>query len=112
MTTTIYEKRNNFSRSMLGQICNEKVSGEEIILKRGNLKRLTGVRQGDMVRCLEGEVWVTQELDIKDYVFGPGGGIFITLPGVVVVQALKDSRIEMVSPLKTTSYRGKYPVFH
>jgi len=112
MAITDVNTKNNLSQSMRGRICNERVPGCEIALEKGASKRLTGIRQWGLVTCREGEIWITQEHDLKDYVLGPGDAFFITLPGNIVVQALKDSRIEILKSLKCTPYAGKFPVFH
>ncbi len=112
MTIVNMNTENNPARSLTGRICNEKNPGHEMALKKGALKRLSGVKKWDMVICLEGEIWITQEHDLKDYVLCPGDEFFITLPGTVVMQALRDTRVEVMSSLKGTSYSGKYPVFH
>jgi Protein of unknown function (DUF2917) len=104
--------QNNLYQPLTGRICNERDPGYEIALKKGALKRLSGVKKWDLLICLEGEIWVTQEHDLKDYVLCPGDELFITLPGIVVIQALRDARVEVTSYLKGTSYSGKYPVFH
>ncbi len=112
ITRTNMNTQHNLTPSVAVRICNEKNPGYEITLEKGASKSITGVKQWDMVICLEGEIWITQEHDLKDYVLGPGDAFFITLPGIVVVQAFKDSRVEIMSSLKCTSYAGKYPVFH
>jgi hypothetical protein len=112
MNITDVNRQNNLSGLLTGRVCNERNPGHEIALKKGTLKRLFGVKKWDLVICLEGEIWITQEHDLKDYVLCPGDEFFITLPGIVVMQALQDARVEVMSSLKGTSYSGKYPVFH
>lgn len=112
MAITDLNTRNDLSRSLGGKICNEKIPGCEITLEKGTSKRLKGIKQWGLVTCLEGEVWITQEHDLRDYILGPGDVFFITLPGNVVMQALRNSRIEILKSLKCTSYTGRRPVFH
>ena len=112
MRITNANAQNGLSRPLTGRICNERDPGYEMTLKKGALKRLSGVKKWDLVICLEGEIWITQEHDLIDYVLCPGDEFFIMLPGVVVMQALQDARVEIMSSLKGTSYSGRYPIFH
>jgi hypothetical protein len=112
ITTTDMNKEHALCASVVGRICNTKIPGSEMTLKKGTSKRLARTKQWGMVSCVEGEIWITQEHDLKDYVLGPGDAFFITLPGVVVVQALRDSRVEIMSSLQRSSYAGRSPVFH
>jgi hypothetical protein len=55
-------------------------------------------RPGKMrIRCLEGEVWITQTFDARDTVVHAGETFRASRLGKIVAQALVDSRVE-VSP--------------
>jgi hypothetical protein len=49
------------------------------------------------IRCLEGEVWITQTFDGRDTVVHAGETFRASALGKIVAQALVDSRVE-VSP--------------
>jgi hypothetical protein len=66
----------------------------DITLDKYRLWDIEGDRRGDVIRCLYGELWVTQYGDLKDYVLGPGQEFWVTRAGTVVVQALKDSKFK------------------
>ncbi len=45
--------------------------------------------------CLEGELWLTRDGDIEDYILGPGQGFDARRGDKVTVQALRPSRIRL-----------------
>ena len=45
------------------------------------------------VRCLEGQLWITQHHDAADILLGPGQSCELTRPGTAVVQALRAARL-------------------
>jgi hypothetical protein len=83
----------------------------EVRLHGGELWRIDGNSRWRMVICLEGEIWVTQERDLKDYVLGAGETFLITQPGLVLVQALQESCIQVTPSLETIPYAGNWVVF-
>ncbi len=55
---------------------------------------IEGDRRGDVITCLNGTLWITQEGDFKDYVLESGRSFWVTRTGPVVIQALDDSRFK------------------
>jgi Protein of unknown function (DUF2917) len=55
---------------------------------------IEGDRRGDVISCLHGTLWITQEGDLTDYVVESGKDFWVTKPGTVVVQALEEARIK------------------
>ncbi len=45
--------------------------------------------------CLEGEVWLTRDGDIEDYILGPGKTFLARRSDQVMVQALQPSRVRL-----------------
>ncbi len=66
----------------------------EITLPKHKMWNLEGDRRGDVISCLSGTLWVTQEGDMKDYVVAAGRNFWVTKPGTVIVQALDDSQFK------------------
>ena len=66
----------------------------KINLTKYKLWEIEGDRRGDVIKCLNGTLWVTQEGDLKDYVLEPGQDFWVTKPGIVVVQALENSQFK------------------
>lgn len=69
-------------------------------MHRGEVWRLGEDMRGLGIQCAEGALWVTQQGDPKDYVVEAGGQFVITRRGVVVVQAVRDSRLSIAPPLE------------
>jgi len=57
-------------------------------LKAGQVWAIKGRRRRQIVFCLKGRIWLTQENDIQDYVLEEGDAFLITRPGLVTVRAL------------------------
>jgi hypothetical protein len=66
----------------------------EITLPKHKMWTIEGDRRGDVISCLSGTLWVTQEGDLKDYVVESGRNFWVTKPGAIVVQALDDSQLK------------------
>jgi hypothetical protein len=64
----------------------------EISLAKHKLWTIEGDRRGDVISCLNGTLWITQEGDLKDYVLEAGKNFWVTKPGAVVVQGLDNAR--------------------
>ena len=45
--------------------------------------------------CLEGELWLTRDGDIEDYILGPGQGFDARRGDKLTVQALRPSRVRL-----------------
>jgi hypothetical protein len=75
---------------------------------------IEGDRRGDVITCLNGTLWITQEGDFKDYVLESGRSFWVTRPGSVVLQALDHSRFkyslnELQSHVETNRQRLSHP---
>jgi hypothetical protein len=66
----------------------------DVTLPKFKTWSIEGNRRGDMISCLSGSLWVTQEGDLKDYVIEAGKNFWVTKPGTVVVQALANSQFK------------------
>ena len=66
----------------------------EITLAKHKMWCIEGDRRGDVISCVGGILWITQEGDLKDYVVETGRNFWVTKPGTVVVQALDDSQFK------------------
>jgi hypothetical protein len=64
----------------------------DITLAKNKTWSIEGDRRGDVITCLNGTLWITQEGDLKDYVLESGRTFWVTRPGMVVVQALDNSQ--------------------
>ena len=77
-------------------------------LSAGQGWALKGRRRPQTLFCLEGSVWVTQEGDIRDYILEAGDAFLVTMPGLVLVRALKPARIGYGLNLNTKPFRGRF----
>lgn len=77
-------------------------------LEAGQSWALKGRRRQQTLLCLEGSLWITQEGDIHDYVLEAGDAFLVTLPGLVLVRALKPARVGHCEGLHTASYKGRF----
>jgi hypothetical protein len=66
----------------------------EVTLAKHKMWCIEGDRRGDVISCVNGSLWITQENDLKDYIVETGRNFWVTKPGTVVVQALDDSRFK------------------
>jgi len=85
----------------------------EVSLTKYKMWSIEGDRRGDVISCVNGILWVTQEGDQKDYVIEAGRDFWVTKPGTVVVQALDNSKfkyslIEMQNHIEINSQ----PIHH
>jgi hypothetical protein len=71
-----------------------------------------GDQRGRAIICHRGVIWITQECDMVDYVVQAGEIFIVTLPGLVLVQALEPASVTVVTPtLRARRYAGDYPTF-
>ncbi|HEX6306275.1 MAG TPA: DUF2917 domain-containing protein [Anaerolineales bacterium] len=77
-------------------------------LRRREVWRVDGDNRWRLVICHRGEVWITQDSDLRDYVLKAGDMFLVTLPGTLVMQALKEADVEISASLKSKPYRGDY----
>ncbi len=66
----------------------------DISLPKYKTWSIEGDRRGDVITCLNGTLWVTQEGDFKDYVLESGRSFWVTRPGTVILQALDHSHFK------------------
>lgn len=66
----------------------------DISLAKYKTWTIDGNRRGDVISCLSGTLWVTQEGDLKDYIVESGRSFWVTRPGTVIVQALDHSKFK------------------
>jgi hypothetical protein len=85
--------------------------GEVVELGTHDVRRLDGDHRWRMIICMKGEIWVTQERDLQDYVLTAGDMFIITQSGRVLIEALCDAAVGITSSLKRVPYRGDYLVF-
>ena len=85
---------------------------EVVELCAEELWRLDGDNRWRMIVCVSGEIWITQERDVRDYVLTAGQMFIVTQRGNVLIEALCDASVEITPSLEDRPYRGDYPVFH
>jgi hypothetical protein len=85
----------------------------EVTLCNRGLWRLDGDHRWQVIVCLQGSVWITQQNDFQDYLLGSGQGFIVTRPGLVIIQARPHARIQVTPSLETVpcSRRILNPVF-
>jgi hypothetical protein len=66
----------------------------EITLAKHKVWNIDGDRRGDVISCLNGTLWITQEDDLKDYILDAGQTFWVTKPGTVIVQALDNAQFK------------------
>jgi hypothetical protein len=71
-----------------------------------------GDQRWRVIVCCRGVVWITQERDVVDYVLQEGEIFIVTLPGLVLVQALEPASVTVVTPsIGARPYAGDYRTF-
>jgi|GEM_PF-1101173 len=78
---------------MLNTKINQKFN-TDITLDKYSLWNVEGDRRGDVISCLSGSLWITQEGDLSDYVLEPGQEFWVTRAGTVIVQSLDKSKFK------------------
>jgi hypothetical protein len=92
-------------------------SQTDVSLSKYQLWNIEGDRRGDVISCINGSLWVTQEGDLKDYVLDAGQNFWVTRSGTVVVQALQNAQFnynlnELVSHLESNSQPVTRPMHY
>ena len=64
----------------------------EVSLHNASLWRAEGDLRGEQITCTAGQIWITQENDLNDYVLNPGEIFWVTRPGTLLVQALTNGQ--------------------
>lgn len=70
-----------------------------------------GDQRWRIIACRGGTIWVTQKVDLTDYVLREGEIFVVTLPGPVLVQALEEASVTITPPIKAMPYTGEYHAF-
>ena len=55
--------------------------------------------KGSKISCRTGELWITQDHDIRDIVLEPGESFTLDSEGAVLVSAMAPSSVELVLPV-------------
>lgn len=74
-------------------------------MARGSLARIEDGR-GIALEIWDGELWITQERDRRDYFARPGQRFLVDREGVVLVYALRSSHITLTAPVPAYYARG------
>ncbi len=72
-----------------------RITGGDEILAKGRLQVLPARNQ--RVLCLSGELWLTRDGDIEDYILGPGQQLVVRAGDRATVQALQPSRFRLTA---------------
>jgi hypothetical protein len=56
-----------------------------------------GRRRRDVIRCLQGRLWVTQEGDWRDHLLRAGEVFLAAKAGRILISALDDARVQVAS---------------
>ena len=81
-------------------------------LEAGALWKAGGDQRWRVIICRRGVVWITQERDVADYELREGEIFIVTLPGLVLVQALEPASLTIVTPsIRARPYAGDYRIF-
>ena len=67
-------------------------------MPRGSLLLIEHGR-GMQIELWDGELWITQEGDDRDYIIGPGARFRLDREGVVLANGLKGARITLTAPV-------------
>lgn len=86
-------------------VANVPAPTRDVELHTNQVWELRGDHRWRVLICLQGELWVTQEGDWRDYLLAAGQMFIITRPGLVVVQAFQPSRVQITPPLDTRVQR-------
>ncbi|MCU0507886.1 MAG: DUF2917 domain-containing protein [Anaerolineae bacterium] len=80
-------------------------------LEAGKLWRARGDHRGRAIICRRGVIWITQEHDGADYELEAGEIFIVTLPGLVLVQALEPAAVTVTPSILTTPHAEDYRAF-
>ena len=79
---------------------------------RGAGWRARGEQRWRVIICRRGVVWITQERDAVDYVLQEGEVFIVTLPGLVLLQAMEPASVTIVTPsVSARLYAGDFRAF-
>lgn len=63
-----------------------------VYLSTGQVWRAEGDLRGEVIHCDKGSLWITQQGDLNDYFLKAGERFWVTKPGLVLVQAIRQAR--------------------
>jgi hypothetical protein len=66
-------------------------------MARGSVARIEDGK-GLLITLRDGELWITQERDRRDYVLRPGESFRLDRPGVAVISAMRRSALTVTAP--------------
>jgi quercetin dioxygenase-like cupin family protein len=95
----------HFTKESIGQTMNRGFNPatsprrqEELAMATGEVHAIdAGHRRRDVIRCLAGRLWLTQEDDLQDHLLQAGDVFFAAHAGRIIVSALENSRVEVAS---------------
>lgn len=67
-------------------------------IHHGTVHHLQGIKPGVTVTCDRGIVWLTESGNRQDYMLRPGHSMVICQRGEVVIEALSDATVTIISP--------------
>ena len=110
---SLRESQYAFSQRRWGWAIADPDEGQvQVDLDFGALWQARGDQRWRVIICHRGVVWITQECDVADYVLQEGEIFIVTLPGLVMVQALEPALVTVVTPSITARpYAGDYRAF-
>lgn len=95
-----------------GVLRNVETSGQAARkLRRREVWRIGGDNRWRTITCHSGEIWITQQGDLHDYLLSAGDIFLVTLPGLVLVEAREEASVEVGTPMKHVPYRGEQRFF-
>jgi hypothetical protein len=65
-------------------------------MKQGQILSLAGDPRGCRISCFSGVLWLTQENDPDDHILNHDTEFKVTLPGLIVIEAITDSTIHIL----------------
>jgi hypothetical protein len=79
-------------RRPVAKVCGQRVS---MALSQGDTEIVKHPRPGMVVRCLEGELWITQDGDAKDVLLRPDESCVVRRGTQLMVHAVKAGGFEL-----------------
>jgi len=79
----------------------------EMPLRRDEVRTLKDCDRGQLILCLKGEIWITQEFDPHDYLLKAGDVFIVTQTGKVVLQAFRNAQYCVSGVLRAVPFKGR-----
>ena len=104
---------NAFPQQRWGWAAADRDEGQvDLELEVGALWQARGDQRWRVIICRRGVVWITQKRDAIDYVLQEGEIFIVTLPGLVLLQAMEPASVTIVTPsIRDRLYAGDYRAF-